>query len=166
MRTYTNHFAREAAQTFALPHRPSGRQTPGMLKYFLLIGLLIPNPESQAADLCSPLNHCVIEKQTWGKKGWKSDYRKELDFENFCGHERPQLQAEEELGLELWIFPGEEKNAQPIKQKPYLTLNLHTYKLTHVVASASAPATAEALSLSYRLSPRGKSLVEVSCWKK
>lgn len=31
-----------------------------MLKYFLLVGLLIPNPESQAADLCSPQNHCAV----------------------------------------------------------------------------------------------------------
>lgn len=139
-----------------------------MLKYFLLFGLLIPNPESQAkeAELCSPLNHCVMEKKTWGKKGWKNDYSKELAFEKFCAHERPQLQAEEELGLELWIFPGDKKASLPLEQNPYVTLNLHTYKLTHVVATASAPATAESLSLSYRLSPRGKTLVEISCWKK
>lgn len=137
-----------------------------MLKYFLLIGLLIPNPESQAANLCSPLNHCVIEKQTWGKKGWKTDYTKELGIEKFCGHERPQLQLEEELGLELWVFPGDERSSTPLKQKPYVTLNLHTHKLTHVVATATVPAIAESAAFSYRLSPRGKSIVEISCWKK
>lgn len=136
-----------------------------MLKYFLLIGLLIPNPETQAADLCSPLNHCVMEKKSWGKKGWKSEYRKELEVEKFCAPERPHLQAEEELGLELWIFPGEEKSPESIKRKPYVTLNLHTYKLTHVVAAASTPATAESISFSYR-QPHGKSLVEVSCEKR
>jgi hypothetical protein len=139
-----------------------------MLKYFLLVGLLIPNPESQAkeADLCSPLNHCVVAKQTWGKKGWETNYRKELTIEKFCGHERPQLQVEEELGLELWLFAGDEKSAEAVKQKPYVTLNLHTYKLTHVVATATTPASSEAIGFSYRLSPRGKSVVEVSCEKK
>lgn len=119
---------------------------------------------SMAAGLCSPLNYCRVEKRIWTNAKWKTDYSKELSIEKFCAPDRPLLQLENELGLELWIFPGEA--ADPLRSKPYVVANLYAHKLTHVVASGTSGADATLLGFTHRPSPRGKTLVEVTCGKK
>lgn len=121
---------------------------------------------AETASLCSAINHCQVEKKTWGKKGWNSDYLKELDFKSFCLNDRPTLQVEPELGIELWLFDGKKDVKDGIKSGPYVSVNLFTYKLTYVVATGEAPLSSAALGFSHRLTPKGKSVIEVSCFKK
>lgn len=121
----------------------------------LFVGPLAVQAAEQRPDPCSLLNHCVAEKKTFGKKGWKTNYTKELKLGDFCGSARPVLELENDLGLDLLIHGTNED--------PKVVANLHTYKLTYVVASASVEPSATYLQFSYRLRPRGSSVVEVTC---
>ncbi|MGZ3712784.1 MAG: hypothetical protein ACXVBE_13555 [Bdellovibrionota bacterium] len=132
------------------------------MKYLLLLLALAPLP-SFAAE-CAAINHCVVEKKSWTKKGWKTAYSKELNFEKFCD-ERPNLELEKDLGIELWLLRGD-ASAKDYRAKAYVSVNLYGYKLTHVLASANAPATAEFINFSHRLTPKGPDIVEVTCAKK
>lgn len=136
-----------------------------MLVIFLLLGLLIPNPESQGADLCSPLNHCQIERTAWEKKEWKVLKKAELDFDSFCAPNRPQLDLDKSYGIELWLFSGQ-KEGGPVEATPRVNVNLYKNKLTYVVASADAPVDAPFVSFTHRPTPKSKELLKVSCWKK
>lgn len=122
-------------------------------------------PSLAAEDICSPINHCKIKKINWGKKGWETVYKKELKFEKFCRFDRPSLQLEKELGLELWLFNGSTSEEDAFKKKPHVTANLYTYKLTHIVASASTSADDQTLNFTYRMTPKGSTIVEVTCTK-
>ncbi len=138
-------------------------------KLFILIFTILSFlsfPSFSNSDVCSSLNHCDVTKIQWTKKGWETIYKKELKFEKLCMHERPALQLEKELGLELWYFKGDELKKDSFKSKPYITANLYTYKLTYIVATASMPVEGQFLNFSYRLSPKGSTIVEVTCSKK
>jgi hypothetical protein len=132
---------------------------------FILISLF-SFPSFANSDVCSSLNHCDVIKTQWTKEGWETVYKKELKFEKFCKSERPLLQLEKELGLELWLFNGDEQKKDSFKSRPYVTANLYTYKLTYVVATASMPVENQFLNFSYRLSPKGQTIIEVTCSKK
>lgn len=148
-----------------LARNPTTRNNPRMKYLFLLLGLLIPNQESQAAEACSPINHCQVEKKTYAKGKWKQDYLKELSFEKVCHGDRPTLALEEELGLDLELAAGT-KSATNWQKDSYLTASLHTYKLTYVLASADVPADSKSVSFKIRPSPKSKSFLEVNCWQK
>lgn len=121
----------------------------------LLAGSLSAYAAEQRPDPCSLLNHCVVEKKTFGKKDWKTNYTKELKLGDFCGSARPVLELENDLGLDLLILGSNED--------PKVVANLHTYKLSYVVASASVEPSATYLQFTYRLRPRSSSVVEVTC---
>lgn len=135
------------------------------MKALLLVLSATLSTAGFAEPLCSPLNHCEVKKIAWQKGGWKTLASMELSFDKFCGGERPQMQLEKDLGAELWLFPGD-KNKAGLQAGPYAQVNLHTYKLTHVVAQASVPLDSTGVVLTHRLRPDGKEMVEVSCSKR
>ena len=114
---------------------------------------------------CSPINHCQVDKTTWSKVGWKTDYTQELKIKEFCIGDRPALQLEPGLGIELWNYGGRENEKEPLHQKPWISVSLYTRKLTYVVASAQAPLATNYISFTYRLQPNGNSLIKVTCQK-
>lgn len=122
--------------------------------------------DSHADPICSPINTCQVKKIVWAKSRWKTLLDKEFKFEKFCDADRPQSNFENNLGLELWLFKGDSEKAGSFQAQPYITVNLHTYKLTYVIASASVPAQANAVAFTHRLKPNGKELVTVNCEKR
>ena len=133
----------------------------------MLIIFLFSSVFAFAETPCSPLNYCRIEKKTWQNKGdWKTLATKDLNFDKFCSFDRPQVNLEDDLGIELWLMDGEKDKSEGLTQKPYVRVNLHTYKLTYVIASASVPVDSPAVSFSHRLKPKGKEIIKVECFKK
>ena len=62
--------------------------------------LLFLSLTARAEDLCSPINSCTVTKKTWDKKGWRTDYEKELKLPRLCHGEGGQaLALEEDFGL-------------------------------------------------------------------
>jgi hypothetical protein len=140
-----------------------------MKNTFLVLFVLYGFASSLFADeskTCSAINYCRVEKKTWRKNDWHSDYIKEANFASFCSMDRPALQLEPELGIELWLFNGDKTENNSFKSKPYVHVNLYTYKLTYVVASGSAPLDGSVISFSHRLTPKGKTFIDVTCFKK
>jgi len=130
---------------------------------FILLAASLPALASQE-DSCSTMNTCHIEKKTWVKKGWSLDYAKDLQISSLCVHDRPTLQLEPKLGLELWVFGGDKSSSNWLDSQPHITANLYTDKLTYVVATGSAPLNSGGFAFSHRLN--GKTFVEVNCFKK
>ena len=102
---------------------------------------------------CSEINFCRVEKKTF-KKNWKTEYVKEMPISRLCDFDRPVLQLEPELGIEVQILGGEVK------------VNLFTYKLTYSVAGGSAPLSLPHIQFTHRLAPKSPTVVEVGCFKK
>lgn len=114
---------------------------------------------------CAAINYCQVEKKNF-KMGWRTVYSKELKFDKFCDSDRPYLSLEKDLGIELWLFPGEPSETIAFKQKPYITIGIHTYKLTYVVAAAAAPVATPVVHFNYRLPEKTSDIIEVTCMKK
>ena len=106
-----------------------------------------------------------MERTAWKRNGWKVLKKAEFDFDSFCANDRPHLELEDGYGLELWLFDSR-KDGNPAEKAPKVRLNLHTYKLTYVVASADAPVNASFVSFTHRPTPKSKEILKVSCWKK
>ncbi len=107
--------------------------------------------------LCSTINYCRVEKKT---ANTKTSYVKEIKFDKFCGQDRPSLQLEPDLGIELWLFDKKPNSNHPIESQDYVSLSLYTYKLTYVVASVTTPLSQSAINLTHRLSTKEKSIIE------
>lgn len=140
-----------------------------MIRLILIFLFAFSSPQIRAEGsppACSPINYCKVEKKTFGKKGWSSDYVKEISLDRLCEGDRNHLPLEEALGLEFWVFSGKAGDVDRLKQMPHLELSLHTYKLTFVVASSTIPLSTEATSFYHRMTPKGKTLLEVNCFKK
>lgn len=120
----------------------------------------------EAPGLCSPINHCRVEKTKWSDRGWKSVYVKEHDFGPFCDEDQPFLQLEPELGIQLWLFKNSSEPKVPMEFKPHVLVNLYTYKLTHIIASATVPSDATSVAFVHRMSSDSPFFVEVSCYKR
>jgi hypothetical protein len=136
-----------------------------VIAMFILFGIASPVLADQGS-LCSAINFCRVEKKTWGKKGWSSDYVKETKISSLCKADRPALQLEPQLGIELWLFDGNKASSDWLESRPHVTANLYTYKLTYVVASGSTSLNEPAIAFSHRLTPEGKTIVDVACFKK
>jgi hypothetical protein len=115
---------------------------------------------------CSPINYCQAKKTVWTGQKWVTEYSKNLHIEQFCEFDRPNLRLEKDLGIELWLLNGDKSDNDWVTSQPYVVVNLYTYKLTHVVATGKAPLAFPSIGFSHRLTPNGKSMVQVSCFKK
>ncbi len=138
-----------------------------MKKVFLLaVFLVVPITWANEEKLCSSINYCSIQKKTYEENSWKNEYTKELHFDSLCLHERPSVQLESALGLELWVFNGDKAATTWLESQPHVTANLYTSKLTYVVATGSAPINSTGFSFSHRLNPKGKTIVTVDCYRR
>lgn len=132
----------------------------------LLAAALLTLNSAFGNEICATINHCRVEKKTFRAKEWKSDYVKELNFDKLCSSDRPSLQVEPELGIELWLFDALKDASNAIEAQPHVTVDLFTHKPTFVVATGTGLIDSNAIGFSYRLTPKGGSVVDVACYKR
>jgi hypothetical protein len=140
------------------------------VKLLLILGLIFSSsPLIFAEEICSNINFCQAKKMSYRKKGWITNYTKEISIKDLC-HQHVDtshaLQLEPELGIQLQVLSGTPSSNNPIEKKPWLLVELFTYKLTFIVASSKVSLDSSSLNFTHRLTPRGNSIIEVSCYKK
>ena len=132
-----------------------------MIKFIYTLVILLTS--SANSSVCSSINYCKVEKKSGNPK---TSYIKELKIDSFCKEDRPNLQLEPELGIELWLFSKKANSDHPIDSQDHVSLSLYTYKLTYVVASVNTPLNQTTINLFHRLATKDKSMIEVLCYKK
>ena len=130
------------------------------------IALLIFSLSAAAEPLCSPLNYCHVKKSTWHDKGgFKILAEKDFSFKHFCDTDSPEVELEKDLGIDLFLANAN-KAMQGISGQPHVTIDLHTYKRTYVIASVDVPIDNVSVRFSHRLKSDRHQIVEVECGKK
>jgi hypothetical protein len=122
-----------------------------------------------AEEPCAMIDFCHIEKISYGKKGWEKEFSKDMILKELCYktyNASHALQLEPELGVALQVYSGDPKEQDPIKKLPSVNIDIYSRKLTFVVASARIATSTDHFSFSHRLTPRGKSILQISCFKK
>lgn len=140
------------------------------MKHLLIFGIVLNFPSlGFANEICSNINFCQVKKISFGKKGWLTNYTKEVSIKELCyqkNNSTHSLQLEPELGIQLQVFSGKSDSNNPIEKNPWLLVDLYTYKMTFVVASSKSTLDSSSLNFTYRVIPKGNSLIEVTCFKK
>jgi hypothetical protein len=103
------------------------------------------------------INQCTVSKKEYveGKAKWETIYTKSQDLLIPCGHDYPDMQLEENLGLSI--------TAMSLLDDPQLNISLYTYKRTFVVASATEPIDSKYINFNYRKSADPDTFIQVSC---
>jgi hypothetical protein len=128
---------------------------------FVMSSIQIRAEGSGKEPLCGRINHCVVVKNHWTRAGWQRKTLVEKRFERPCGINAAQIPFEN-IGINISALDGD-PDLDGWRKKPHLLVDLHTYKLTHVVASVSAPLDATFINFSHRRKEKDRSIIEVTC---